>query len=77
MPGTILPSWGVRLRIADAAAFAARLRTGSPAAFARVQDDQVVLDCRTITEDEIPHLARAVLYALEADDEHGHDQHDD
>jgi L-seryl-tRNA(Ser) seleniumtransferase len=77
MPGTTIPSWGVRLRIADAAAFAARLRTGSPAAFARVQDDQVLFDCRTVTDAEIPHLARAVLYALEADDGHGRDQHDD
>jgi L-seryl-tRNA(Ser) seleniumtransferase len=77
MPGTTLPSWGVRLQIADAGTFAARLRTGSPAAFARVQDDQVLLDCRTVPDEQIPHLARAVLYALEADDEHGHDLHDD
>jgi L-seryl-tRNA(Ser) seleniumtransferase len=77
MPGSVLPSWGVRIRIPDAAAFAARLRTGSPAAFARVQDDQVLLDCRTVTDEQLPHLARAVHYALEGDDEHGHDLHDE
>jgi len=77
MPGTELPSWGVRIQVADAPAFAARLRTGTPAAFSRVDDRFVLLDCRTVTDDQVPHLARAVLYALEGDAEHAHDLHDD
>ncbi len=77
MPGTGLPSWGVRIQIPDAPAFAARLRTGTPSAFCRIQDDRVLLDCRTVTDEQVRHLARAVHYALEGDDEHGHDLHGD
>jgi L-seryl-tRNA(Ser) seleniumtransferase len=77
MPGAELPSWGVRLRVPDAAAFAARLRTGTPAAFCRIQDGFVLLDCRTVSDEQVPHLARAVHYALEGDDQHGHDLHGD
>jgi L-seryl-tRNA(Ser) seleniumtransferase len=77
MPGTELPSWGVRIQVPDAPAFAARLRTGTPAAFSRVDDRFVLLDCRTVTDAQLPHLARAVHYALEGDEEHGHDLHGD
>jgi len=77
MPGMSLPSWGVRIRVPDAPAFAARLRTGTPSAFSRTEDRFVLLDCRTVTDAQIPHLARAVLYALEGDEEHDHDIHGD
>jgi L-seryl-tRNA(Ser) seleniumtransferase len=77
MPGTVLPSWGVRIRVPDGPSFAARLRTGSPSAFARVEDGFVLLDCRTVTDTQIRHLARAVQYALEGDEEHDHDVHGD
>ena len=77
MPGTSLPSWGVRIQVPDASSFAARLRTGTPSAFARTEDRFVLLDCRTVTDAQIPHLARAVLYALEGDEEHDHDVHGD
>jgi L-seryl-tRNA(Ser) seleniumtransferase len=77
MPGTSLPSWGVRIQVPDAPAFAARLRTGTPAAFARMEDRFILLDCRTVTNAQIPHLARAVHYALEGDEEHGNEFHGD
>jgi L-seryl-tRNA(Ser) seleniumtransferase len=77
MPGTSLPSWGVRIQVPDAVAFAARLRTGTPAAFSRTEDRFVLLDCRTVTDAQIPHLARAVHYALEGDEDHDHDVHGD
>jgi L-seryl-tRNA(Ser) seleniumtransferase len=77
MPGTSLPSWGVRIRVPDAPSFAARLRTGTPAAFSRMEDGFVLLDCRTVTDAQIPHLARAVHYALEGDEDHDHDVHGD
>ena len=77
MPGTSLPSWGVRIQVPDAPAFAARMRTGTPAAFSRLEDRFVLLDCRTVTDEQVPHLARAVHYALEGDEEHGHDLHGD
>ena len=68
MPGEALPSWGVRVRIPDPSAFAARLRAGSPSVFCRVGDDHVVLDVRTVADGELRDLARAVFYALEGDD---------
>lgn len=67
-PETVLPSWGVRVRVDDPPAFVARLRTGSPAVFCRIEDDHALFDVRTVAEADVPHLARAVLYALEGGD---------
>ena len=77
MPGATLPSWGVRIQVPDAPAFAARMRTGTPAAFSRTEDRFILMDCRTVTDEQVPHLARAVHYALEGDEEHAHDLHGD
>ena len=69
MPGTSMPSWGVAREDAPIpAAFAARLRAGSPSVFCRVEPDAVVFDVRTVIPDELPDLARAIQYALEGDD---------
>jgi L-seryl-tRNA(Ser) seleniumtransferase len=68
MPGSALASWAVEVRVPDPPSFAARLRTGSPSVFCRVGERAVVLDARTVSEDELPDLARAVSYALEGDD---------
>lgn len=68
MPGTSLPSWGVRVDTPDPTAFAARLRSGSPSVFCRMESDHVLFDVRTVDADDIPHLARAIQYALEGDD---------
>jgi L-seryl-tRNA(Ser) seleniumtransferase len=68
MPGVSLPSAAVRMTVPDAQAFAARLRTGTPSVFCRIDDDRVLLDCRTVADDEIHDLVRAVQYALEGDD---------
>jgi L-seryl-tRNA(Ser) seleniumtransferase len=68
MPGTGLPSWGVQLKVADPPAFAARLRTGSPSVFCRVEQEHLMFDVRTVFPAQIPHLARAIQYALEGDD---------
>ena len=67
-PGTELDSWGVRLQVPDAPAFLARLRGGTPSVFCRVEDDHVLFDARTVPEDDVAHLARAILYAIEGDD---------
>jgi L-seryl-tRNA(Ser) seleniumtransferase len=67
-PGMALPSWGVRLTVPHPTAFAARLRSGSPAAFCRIEREAVVFDARTLSDEEVPHLARAIQYALEGDD---------
>ena len=63
-----LGGWGVRVRVPDPPAFAHRLRVGRPSVFCRIAEDHVLLDVRTITDDEVPRAARAVLYALEGDD---------
>jgi L-seryl-tRNA(Ser) seleniumtransferase len=68
MPGTGLASWGVRLTVPDPSAFAARLRAGSPSVFCRIERDHVLLDLRTVTDEQVPDLARATWYALEGDD---------
>jgi L-seryl-tRNA(Ser) seleniumtransferase len=71
MPGHALPSAGVRLRVPDPTAFAARLRAGSTPVLCRLGEDHVLLDLRTVRDEDVPHLARAVLYALEAEDVEG------
>jgi len=69
MPGRELPSWAVGMRVPDPVAFAARLRVGSPPVVGRVEDDRVLLDCRTVLPDQVHDLVRAVQYALELEDE--------
>jgi L-seryl-tRNA(Ser) seleniumtransferase len=68
LPGFEIPSWGVEVRVPDPPAMAARLRTGRPSVFCRVAETSVLLDLRTVPEDRIADLARAVQYALEGDD---------
>jgi L-seryl-tRNA(Ser) seleniumtransferase len=68
MPGSALPSWGVAVKSSDPGSLAARLRAGSPAVFCRIDPDAVVFDVRTVLPDELPHLTRAIQYALEGDD---------
>ncbi|HET9311349.1 MAG TPA: L-seryl-tRNA(Sec) selenium transferase [Actinomycetota bacterium] len=68
MPGADLPSWGVRVTVPDPPAFAARLRVGRPSVFCRVERDHVLLDLRTVSDDQVPDLARAISYAMEGDD---------
>jgi L-seryl-tRNA(Ser) seleniumtransferase len=68
MPGVSLASSAVRMTVPDGQAFASRLRTGTPSVFCRIDEDRVLLDCRTVADDEIHDLVRAVQYALEGDD---------
>jgi L-seryl-tRNA(Ser) seleniumtransferase len=68
MPGATMASWGVAVKTSDPSGFAARLRAGSPSVFCRTEPDAVVFDVRTVLPDELPHLARAIQYALESDD---------
>jgi L-seryl-tRNA(Ser) seleniumtransferase len=55
LPARDLPSWGVRLQplgraVAD---LAADLRTGDPAVLARIQDDALLFDVRTLDDSEV------------------------
>jgi L-seryl-tRNA(Ser) seleniumtransferase len=68
VPGGVVASWAVELRCADPATFAHRLRAGSPSVFCRVEADRVLFDLRTVTDEELHDLARAIAYALEGDE---------
>ena len=69
-PGAKLRTWLVRLdpgtRNLTPDTLAARLRGGTPLIIARIADDRVVLDPRTIFPDELESVARAVRAALDA-----------
>ncbi|PYP43250.1 MAG: L-seryl-tRNA(Sec) selenium transferase [Gemmatimonadetes bacterium] len=67
-PGAKLRTWLVRLNPQRLApdTLVGRLRGGSPPVIARIADDRVVLDPRTIFPDELETVARAVRAALDA-----------
>ncbi len=71
IPGYGIPSWGVAVGSPSPNAMAGRLRTGRPPVFCRVEEAAVVLDVRTVADEQLPDLRRAVLYALEGDDVDG------
>jgi hypothetical protein len=60
-----MPSFGVEMRAPDPIATSARLRSGSPPVFCRVTERGVLFDLRTVGDEEIPDLARAIQYARE------------
>jgi L-seryl-tRNA(Ser) seleniumtransferase len=61
MPDVTLPSIAVKVNFErlSAQALADELRKGTPSVVVRVQDQHVILDFRTITQGEIPKLAKA------------------
>jgi L-seryl-tRNA(Ser) seleniumtransferase len=68
LPGFALASFGVEVRVAEPDAIAARLRTGSTPVFCRVTETGVVFDVRTVADDQLPDLVRAIQYAREGGD---------
>jgi L-seryl-tRNA(Ser) seleniumtransferase len=67
-PGAKLKTCLVRLNPRDLTpdALSTRLRAGDPPVIARIADDRVILDPRTIFPDELETVARAVRAALDA-----------
>ena len=65
MPTAQLASFGAAISLPDgqAADMAALLRQGNPPVIVRVQDDRLLLDVRTLRDDELPQLAKAVWEA--------------
>ncbi len=57
-PTAGIPSWGVRLSGGDAEDMAAQLRALEPPVFARVQDDGLLLDLRTLGAEDEADLRR-------------------
>jgi L-seryl-tRNA(Ser) seleniumtransferase len=54
----------VRLPASRPERLAARLRTGSPPVFCRVEEDSLLFDLRTVDPADDRKLLRAVRYAL-------------
>ena len=67
LPGAELASWGLCISHPEmgATSLAQRLRTGDPAVIARIEDDQVVLDLRTVDPGADRTVERALRRALE------------
>jgi L-seryl-tRNA(Ser) seleniumtransferase len=71
MPAAEIPSRAVALRAPGGAdRLAERLRLGSPPVVARIADGALLLDVRTIAEEELLSLAEAVASAFEPGDRH-------
>ena len=64
LPGVALPSWAVALPGDDPTALAARLRRTDPPVIARLEDDRVLLDLRTVPPSQDAELVDLVLDAL-------------
>lgn len=64
LPGETLPTRLVALRAPSPDDVAHRLRTGEPAVVARIEDDQLVLDPRTVLAGEEEELLAALELAL-------------
>jgi L-seryl-tRNA(Ser) seleniumtransferase len=68
LPGLELDTWVVALRPGcSAERLAAGLRAGSPPVLARVRDDQLLLDVRTLQEGEAVLVEKAVSLLLRED----------
>ncbi len=61
---TPLPSWAARLDAADAEAVARALRLGATPVMARIRDDRLLLDGRSVLPDEDRALIDAVVAAV-------------
>jgi L-seryl-tRNA(Ser) seleniumtransferase len=62
LPLAALPTAALALGTAAyrAGALEARLRAGRPAVLGRIRADRLLLDCRTVMDDEVPLLAAAL-----------------
>lgn len=62
-PDQSLDTWVIELPWPDAAKLERRLRLGDPPVVARIENDRLVLDLRTVTPDEEPALVDAITRA--------------
>ncbi len=62
----MLASFGVKISGSHADRLASFLRTGTPAVQARVTDDSLLLDLRTVGEDELETLVTRLRDSLAA-----------
>jgi L-seryl-tRNA(Ser) seleniumtransferase len=61
MPDVPIKSYGVKIQSSElpAQTLADRLRTGTPSVIGRIEEAHVLLDCRTITDEEIDLVGQA------------------
>ncbi len=64
LPGHGVPSAALVIPVAEPDAVAARLRTGRPPVFCRVDGGAVAFDLRTVSKSDDDRLVRAIRYAL-------------
>ncbi len=64
LPGQALPSAAVVMRVPHVDAVARELRTGEPSVVARIADDALWFDARTLREDELDLLAMRVASVI-------------
>jgi L-seryl-tRNA(Ser) seleniumtransferase len=65
IPGYGIPSAVIRLPDERPDRLAARLRSGTPPVFCRVDEEALVFDLRTVEPEDDERLARAIRYARE------------
>jgi len=66
-PAQSLPTWLVLISCRDAGAVQGRLRRGQPPVIARIEQEQLVLDIRTVFPDEEDRLSTAIVAAVKGD----------
>ncbi|MGA8025829.1 MAG: L-seryl-tRNA(Sec) selenium transferase [Bryobacteraceae bacterium] len=62
-PDQPLPTWVIELSVPDAAAFERRLRAASPPVIARIEQGNIILDMRTVADEEEEALIASVKSA--------------
>jgi len=65
-PDQSLPTWVIELSVPNAAAFEGHLRSASVPVIARIERDKIILDMRTVANEEEGALATAVESCLSA-----------
>lgn len=67
LPTHQIPTWTVEItsQTQSAESLAYALRTGEPSVFARIHENKLLLDMRTVSAKDLPSLAQAVARALE------------
>jgi L-seryl-tRNA(Ser) seleniumtransferase len=66
LPDEVLPTWLLALEVSQPNRFLDRLRRCQPPIIARTQDDQVVLDPRTVLDEQDTALLKGLRAALDA-----------
>ena len=63
-PDQTLPTWVVELSVPTPNDFEKKLRSGEPPVIARIEKDKVILDLRTIADNEVADLTGLVAKLL-------------